>query len=111
MQCILLFSLSCISARRRRSRGMQPYMGTGWAANMGPWGKPGDQRPAPQYQYQQPPPPQYTSGPYYGGYANNQAPGETSQQQTGIELQQPQHAYRGDGVYEPPSGPPPQKTI
>lgn len=108
---------------------MQPFMGTGWAANVGPRGKPGDQQPPPQYQ-QYPAPPQYTPGGgyyqpdpnqqqqqqqyfpqnNYNNYNQAQGQGPTSPQQTGIELQQPPNAYRGESVYAPPPGPPPQKT-
>ncbi|KAI1913281.1 hypothetical protein LOZ53_001078 [Ophidiomyces ophidiicola] len=113
---LIFFLFACVSARRRRNRGMQPFMGTGWAANLG---KPGQQAPPPpQYQYQYPPPPQYTpageAGGYYGYNNNNMngppPAGATSNQQTGIELQQPPNAYRGETVYGPPAGPPPPKT-
>lgn len=88
--------------------GYTPYRGTGWAAGSTPPGH------APAAYYQQPqrennyqpsyannndqtaPPPAYgQSQSYYGGARND------------VELQQPQTAY--NGVYAPPSGPPPNK--
>ncbi|ORY04272.1 chitin synthesis regulation, congo red resistance, RCR protein, partial [Clohesyomyces aquaticus] len=108
----LLFVLcSCITARRRRKAGRNPFYGTGWAARPG---QPGAQ---PYYnnQYAQPnqPAPPYTPQPqssYYGanqGYYQQQPYG----QQQGVELQPPQaaHPRGGDDVYSPPSGPPPGK--
>ncbi|EEP76219.1 predicted protein [Uncinocarpus reesii 1704] len=114
---LLFFLFACISARRRRRRGMRPFMGTGWVANMAPYGKPGTHPPPPQYQHY-PPPPQYTpaGGPYYPGPGYNANPppnqGQTSHQQTGVELQPPQNAYRGESVYgPPPDAPGQQKTV
>jgi Chitin synthesis regulation, resistance to Congo red len=118
-----LFS-SCLSARRRRKRGLTPFYGTGWAANTPAGHGPAQYNPQYPNQQQQP---QYgqesqqqnqgwgQQGGYYnqnqtqGGYGANQ--GYYGGQQTGAtELQQPPNAYRGgDQVYEPPSGPPPAK--
>lgn len=112
---------SCITARRRRKRGMTPFRGTGWAAG-GP--------PPPGHG-----PAQYTGAqPYYGNQYNNQPAGQPvyapppnqnsygntganqsyfGGQQNGVELQQPNNAYQpqrgGDQVFSPPSGPPPGK--
>lgn len=116
---LLLFCLcSCISARRRRRTGRNPFWGTGWAG-----GRTAPGHGAPQYSanpyYQQPysqqygsSPPQYTpsNGGYYG--ANQGYYG----QQNGVELQnqpaspQPAYTRAGDQVYEPPAGPPPAKN-
>jgi hypothetical protein len=98
---------SCLTARRRRKAGRQPFYGTGWAA------RPGNNTAQPYYNnnnnYNQPAPP-YSSEPqganqgYYGGGANHYG-----QQQNGVELQQPQPAYGGQNTYQPPPGPPPGK--
>ncbi|KAK4984899.1 hypothetical protein LTR50_006305 [Elasticomyces elasticus] len=115
----IFFLFSCLTARRRRRRGLEPFRGTGWAAG----GTPAGHAPAtytnaqPYYQnqttqQQQPyynnsnnPPPTYQPGgganqSYYGG------------QQNGVELQQPQNAYmrEAEGAYAPPSEPPPGKV-
>ncbi|OAL44966.1 hypothetical protein IQ07DRAFT_648730 [Pyrenochaeta sp. DS3sAY3a] len=106
----LLFVLcSCITARRRRKAGRQPFYGTGWAA------RPGQNNAQPYYnnnynnQHAQPAPP-YSAAPanqgYYGGGANQGYYG----QQNGVELQSPQPAYGGQGGYAPPVGPPPAKN-
>jgi hypothetical protein len=108
----ILISLSrCLTARRRRKAGRQPFYGTGWAARPGQ----GGQNAQPYYnnQHNQAAPP-YSAPPYsaqpqqtpYGG-ANQGYYG----QQQGVELQQPQPTYGrgGDDVYAPPSGPPPGK--
>ena len=112
----LLFS--CITARRRRRQGMNPYRGTGWAAGRTPPGH----APA-QYTGAQPyyannnatAPPVY-SPPVNQGYYNQAPSGGANQgyfggQQQGVELQQPEHAYAraGEQVYQAPPGPPPQK--
>lgn len=99
-------SYSCLSARRRRRRGIQPFYGTGWASrNHGPVAYTGAQNAQPYYannQGQQPyynnsnnPPPAYSPPPNNNYYGNN----------GGIELQQPQAAY--NGAYAPPKDPPP----
>lgn len=95
------------NARRRRRQGLRPYYGTAWLS--GP--PPPDNQQGYYYNYQ--PPPQYTPNPppagYYGGGTTNQ--GYFGGQQTGIELQTPQNAYRpGEQVYSPPPGPPPAKS-
>jgi len=113
---LVFFLFACLSARRRRQRGLQPYRGTGWF--------PGQHGPAtynPNFQSNQPyynnvesnAPPTYT--PQAGGYYGQQNQGYFGGQQTGIqpgvELQQPSNAYRGgDNVYEPPEGPPHKKA-
>ena len=107
----LLFVLcSCITARRRRKAGRQPFYGTGWAARPGntnnaqPYYNNNYNQPAPPYSAQ----PQPNQG-YYGG-ANQGYYG--GQQQSGVELQSPQPTYSGQGgqnVYQPPPGPPPGK--
>ncbi|MCJ1445594.1 MAG: hypothetical protein MMC23_006099 [Stictis urceolatum] len=122
----LIFLLfSCITARRRRRLGNQPFYGTGWAA--GGHGQPQYTNQQPYYgnqqypsqpsaQYNQgwnQPPPQYgaqgTTGEHYGGYPKPDIPG----QENGVELQQPNQAYQpqrgGESVYNPPAGPPPGK--
>ncbi|KAK3207766.1 hypothetical protein GRF29_96g314062 [Pseudopithomyces chartarum] len=109
----LLFVLcSCLTARRRRKAGRQPFYGTGWAARPGY----GNAQPHYNNNYSQPPP-QYSAQPqpgqsYYGanqGYYNNN--GQNPYGQTnGVELQQPQAAHaRGQDEYAPPPGPPPGK--
>jgi hypothetical protein len=54
------------------------------------------------------PPPQYSANPQNYGYFGAQG---SHPQQTGIEMQPPQHAY-GVGLreYDPPTGPPPAKV-
>lgn len=114
-------TISCLSARRRRKRGLKPFYGTGWVGNT-PAGH-GAATYNPQYQNQQQQP-QYGNetqqAPAYGQneglYGQNQANPGSNQgyyggQQTGAtELQQPPNAYRGDDqVYSPPAGPPPGK--
>lgn len=103
---------SCITARRRRKAGRQPFYGTGWAA------RPGNNNAQPyygnnnnatnNYGAQQPAPP-YTApnsnAGYYGGGQNQGYYG----QQNGVELQSPQPTYGGNGQYAPPPGPPPGK--
>ncbi|KAF2436097.1 hypothetical protein EJ08DRAFT_667479 [Tothia fuscella] len=97
---LTFFFCSCVTARRRRRAGQSPYYGTGWAAR----NTHTNTQPYYNNQYAPPPPvysPNVPNGhqQYYG-------------QQSGIELQQPQHTYapgRSD-VYEPPVGPPPTKA-
>ncbi|KAF2495301.1 hypothetical protein BU16DRAFT_386108 [Lophium mytilinum] len=111
----LLFILcSCLTARRRRRAGRQPFYGTGWAGGRVPPGhNPATYNAQPYYSNNnnQPAPP-YTAAQtenYYGNGANQGYYG----QQNGVELQSPQPAhtpYRGeDSVYTPPAGPPPNK--
>jgi len=112
---IVIFMLfACISARRRRKMGHQPFRGTGWAVGHTPAGHNAptyNNNAQPYYANTQPaynnsnnpaPPPAYNSAganqSYYG-------------QQNGTELQQPQQAYggyrSGETAFEPPKGPPP----
>lgn len=126
---------SCISNRRRRTRGLTPRYGTGWMMPGGQYNAGGQQQPQygggwfghnkfnnnQQPQYQQPPPPQYTPA---QGEVPNQYTGQTFNSNEGyygqhnthnndIPLQQPTSSYYprgGDNVYEPPAGPPPAKS-
>ncbi|KAF1963451.1 hypothetical protein CC80DRAFT_486835 [Byssothecium circinans] len=115
---LLLFVLcSCITARRRRKAGRQPFYGTGWAA------RPGQYNAQPYYNDQQnytQPPPQYSAQPgnngYYGqiqGYYGNAPPygAPPYGQQNGVELQPPPatHNRGGEAEFQPPPGPPPGK--
>ncbi|MCJ1406079.1 hypothetical protein MMC19_000144 [Ptychographa xylographoides] len=122
---------SCITARRRRKQGVQPYRFTGWAG-----GNHGTPQYNPNYneqsnynppvqpygnnQYNATPspmvnPPNYTppkEGNYYGnGAGGNQ--GYFGGQSNGIELQQPNNTYQpargGDNGYSAPEGPPPPR--
>jgi hypothetical protein len=124
----LIFLLfSCITARRRRRMGMQPFRGTGWAAQGGPfWAaqqqQQQQQQQQPHHQGWQQPPPMYgqqnQDGTYYGNQGEYKPyPG----QQNGVEVQQPSPAYvpppaaatttvGGDNIYAPPPGPPPTHT-
>tara|TARA_R110002003_G_scaffold63_15_gene5919 strand:+ start:31080 stop:31400 length:321 start_codon:yes stop_codon:yes gene_type:complete len=98
---------SCITARRRRKAGRQPFYGTGWASRPGQNGNTAqpyynnnyNAQPAPPYS----PQPQSNAG-YYGG----QNQGYYGGQQNGVELQSPQPTY-GGAQYQPPPGPPPTK--
>ncbi|KAL4922850.1 chitin synthesis regulation, resistance to congo red-domain-containing protein [Aspergillus aurantiobrunneus] len=92
---LAFLALSCFNARRRRSRGLRPYTGTAWMAPPPPYHPQTLQDPY----NQPPPPPQYTQSPGPHGYFGGQ--------QSGIELQQPPHAYAGGPVYPPQPGPPP----
>ncbi|MCJ1466290.1 hypothetical protein MMC07_004909 [Pseudocyphellaria aurata] len=113
----IFFAFACITARRRRRAGNVPFRGTGWAAGRTPAGHgPAQYTGAqPYYGNNQQPPPVYgapQNQPYYGnGNPSNQ--GYFGGQQSGVELQQPQGAYRppggGDSVYNPPAGAPPGK--
>ncbi|CZT14149.1 uncharacterized protein RCC_00122 [Ramularia collo-cygni] len=108
---IVLFMLfSCVTARRRRKMGHQPWRGTGWAVSSNP-----PAHNAPTYNN--------NAQPYYANYnnSNNPAPPPAYQpgganqgyygQQNGTELQQPQQTYggyrSGESAFEPPKGPPP----
>jgi len=109
---ILIFSCACLSARRRRHRGVQPFYGTAWAA----------------------PPPAYdvhnigTTGPQYGGHTgtgyntgqqyaahgHTSPPGYTPQSNTGYYGQQGGatggHEMGGVGAsggFDHPRSPPP----
>lgn len=111
---LIFFLFSCISSRRRRRMGYQPYRGTGWAMGRTPLGHAPatyNQQPyhagQPQqennyYQSSSNPPPAYgASQGYYGG-------------RNDVELQSPPAAYggynRGDNAYAAPPGPPPAKN-
>jgi hypothetical protein len=124
----LLFS--CVTARRRRRQGLQPYRLTGWAGGVPPshgqaqyvgnqggavpnnqgWGGPGQQA------YQSPPayggpPPAAGEGTFFPPNHVRPGQGYFGGQQSGIELQQPHNAYNpqrgGEPVYAAPEGPPP----
>ncbi|KAF2147153.1 uncharacterized protein K452DRAFT_217778, partial [Aplosporella prunicola CBS 121167] len=120
---LLVFILcSCLTARRRRRMGQQPYWGTGWAARNGH----GEAQFVGNQNYHPPPnAPGYNAQPYYNPQYSQPAPpytppanGYYGQQQTGFEMgtvpNQPPPAHTGperaaDDVYAPPPGPPPQK--
>lgn len=109
--CIVL--LGCRSARRRRSRGLQPMYGTGWMGgknNVMPHNNQGYYQNGNQQNYA-PPPPQYSAQqPQHTGNTYDSNNGYY-----GVNVQQPQNTYgnRGigtDNVYAPPPGPPPSKV-
>ncbi|PGH06947.1 hypothetical protein AJ79_06421 [Helicocarpus griseus UAMH5409] len=105
---IVFFAFACVSARRRRRQGLQPFHGTGWAAHHAFW-----QQQQHQQQYQQPypnaPPPQYSpAGGFYGPKPTYFGGHQNPPQEQGVEMQPPQNTYRaGEPVYQPPPGPPP----
>ncbi|KAM5351731.1 hypothetical protein ACJ41O_004454 [Fusarium nematophilum] len=127
--CIFLFILAlscCLTARRRRRRGVQPVYGTGWMAGGKPWGGQNNHQmhnygnTQPQgynqdYNQQQygygppPPPPAYgQQQPQYTGTTFNSNDGYYGQgQYSGV--QPPQGTYQRDDPYTPPAGPPPGK--
>ncbi|TKA68393.1 hypothetical protein B0A55_08931 [Friedmanniomyces simplex] len=112
----VFFLFSCLTARRRRKMGYQPYHGTGWALGRTPPGhapatynaRPQQEQPttaAPYYNnnsnspYNANPPAYGAANDYYGG--NND-----------VEMQPPQPVYgannnRKADQYAPPVGPPP----
>ncbi|KAK0252735.1 hypothetical protein LTR29_002680 [Friedmanniomyces endolithicus] len=110
---LIFFLFSCLTARRRRKMGYQPYRGTGWALGRAPPGhgqatydaRPQQEQTAmPHYNnnsnspYNANPPAYGAAGDYYGG--NN------------VEMQPPQPVYganqaRKADQYAPPMGPPP----
>jgi hypothetical protein len=98
---------SCLTARRRRKAGRQPFYGTGWAArptNAQPYyANQQNAQPAPPYSAA---PNTYNNGGGYYGNNNGGANSDYYNQQSGVELQQPQPTYGG---YAPPPGPPPAK--
>ncbi|KAK4697818.1 hypothetical protein P7C71_g332, partial [Lecanoromycetidae sp. Uapishka_2] len=112
---------SCITARRRRRQGQNPWRGTGWAGGRTPAGHGPAQytgQPAPAYGNNNgaAAPPVYSPQPTQGGYYNQgyNSGGANQgyfggQQQQGVELQQPENVYARDGDYAPPAGPPPGK--
>jgi hypothetical protein len=108
---------SCITARRRRKAGRQPFYGTGWAARPGANGT--TNTAAPYYNnnnggYNSAPAPPYDASQTTSnaGYYNNNTGGANAGyygQQNGVELQQPSATYGGQNAYQPPPGPPPGK--
>ncbi|KAK6361426.1 hypothetical protein TWF730_005155 [Orbilia blumenaviensis] len=75
---VVLLLCACLSARRRRSRGLSPFYGTAWAA-------------PPAYDVHSIPQNNHNTGPQYGGY-------------TYASTQQPQYNPAGSPpVYSPPS--------
>jgi len=118
---LLFLTCSCITARRRRRQGLNPYRGTGWATGAPPPGHApaqytGNPDVQPYGYGNQPSAPPYSpaANPGYNynqqqGYGNNQ--GYFGGQQTGVELQQPEGAYArgGENVYAAPPGAPPGK--
>ncbi|KAA6413170.1 MAG: hypothetical protein FRX48_02914 [Lasallia pustulata] len=115
----LFFLFACITARRRRRAGMNPYRGTGWAAGRTPPGHaPATYAGAPPQQYNSgyttgPAPPPVYSPPAGQSYYGNGSQGYFGGQQNAYELQQPTSSYQpqsgGDPVYSAPTGPPPGK--
>ncbi|KAI4259603.1 MAG: hypothetical protein LQ352_000671 [Teloschistes flavicans] len=114
----IFFAFACVTARRRRRQGMTPYRGTGWAGGRTPAGHAPAQYTGNQPSYGGPPvgQPAYSPPPQNQGYYGNSGLNQGyygGQQQSGVELQQPDHSYQpqrgGDQVYNPPSGPPPGK--
>ncbi|KAK4946606.1 hypothetical protein LTR10_014458 [Elasticomyces elasticus] len=98
----------CLTARRRRKAGRQPYYGTGWVGRT-PWGH-GQATYNPNYQTQQQPSyqPQTENVNQGGYYGQNQ--GYFGGRQTDVEMQPPSNTYQGgENVYQPPPGPPPAK--
>jgi len=127
---VFFLAFSCLSARRRKRQGLQPYRMTGWAHQ--------GQTNNTQSQYQPPVQPYGNNNPnYYNNNSNNAAgtpnnapptyeppkegnyygngganQGYFGGQQSGIELQQPNNSYQPRGaenVYSAPDGPPPAK--
>jgi len=117
---LFFFLISCLSARRRKRVGQQPYYGTGWVGRT-PFGH-GQATYHPQVETQAPPQEVYGNGnnqaynspPAYGqqgaaaSYYGNTNQGYFGGRQTDTEMQPPQAAYGGNSKYEPPSGPPPK---
>lgn len=107
---LLFLIFSCITARRRRRTGAQPYRFTRWAGGAPPGHGQAMYSGGPQQgnqNYNNNPP---TYGQSQGGYQGaNQ--GYYGGQQNGVELQQPVNSYprEGENVYAPPGGPPPVK--
>ncbi|KAF1848253.1 uncharacterized protein K460DRAFT_403548 [Cucurbitaria berberidis CBS 394.84] len=107
---LLFVVCSCLTARRRRKAGRQPFYGTGWAARPGQ-GTNAQPYYNNNYNTQQPAPPySATTAPTSNqGYYNNGANQGYYGQQNGVELQSPQPTYGGNAQYAPPPGPPPGK--
>lgn len=121
---LLFLIFSCITARRRRHLGQNPYRGTGWAAGRTPASHAPAQytgQPAPYYGNNNAAPPYSppANQTYYNEGYNNQGYGGGANQsyfggqQQGVELQQPENAYArgGENVYAPPAGEPPSKKV
>jgi len=106
---LLFLFCSCLTARRRRRAGRQPFYGTGWAAGRTPPGhNPATYNAQPYYNQAAPP---YTPAPNNNPYSGQNYYG----QQNGVELQSPQPAHTpyardSEAVYTPPPGPPPTKA-
>jgi len=114
---LFFFLISCLSARRRKRTGQQPYYGTGWVGRT-PFGH-GQATYNPNVQPQQEvygnaDNQQHNSPPAYGqqgaasSYYGNQNQGYFGGQQTGTELQAPKPVYGNNNTYQPPAGPPPK---
>ncbi|MCJ1248800.1 hypothetical protein MMC30_006020 [Trapelia coarctata] len=133
---LLFLAFSCITARRRRAAGRNPYPMTAWAGRPPPYNHnqhPQQQNFGNQYGNQQYPqqganaPPVYSPpgnknyyAPNNGSPAPNTYPANNGSnqgyfggQQSGIELQAPGNSYQptrdGQPVYAAPEGPPPGK--
>jgi hypothetical protein len=115
---LLFFLISCLSARRRRKAGLNPYRGTGWLAGKPPPGHgPAVWTGGQQGAYQQPasnPAPPYSQQPndsYQTTGHTGSNTGYYAPQNGGFELQSPPNTYQpqqgGEPVYAPPPGPPP----
>ncbi|KAF2134456.1 hypothetical protein P153DRAFT_391797 [Dothidotthia symphoricarpi CBS 119687] len=104
---MLFFICSCLTARKRRKAGHQPYYGTGWAARPPAYGE--TQGTQPYYNNNNNT--QGNAAPPYSATTSNQGY-YGNQPQSNVELQQPQQTYGGAGqnMYAPPPGPPPGKT-
>ncbi|KAK3672216.1 hypothetical protein LTR78_007969 [Recurvomyces mirabilis] len=103
---LIFFLFSCITARRRRRLGHQPFRGTAWAAGRTPPGHAPAQyngNAQPYYNNSNAPPPAYgAASSYYGPQTGND-----------VELQQPQPVYGSNAHkdnYAPPAGPPPGRS-
>jgi len=109
---LIFFLFSCITARRRRKLGYQPYRGTAWTLGRTPQGH------APATYNQQQPYGQQQQQPYYGNSTNappaynqptNGAAGDYYGQRS--DVQQPGATYQGYNTgaaqYQPPAGKPP----
>lgn len=113
------FLCSCLSQRRRRKAGRQPFYGTGWTQNL-PFGggnsygnnyqnKPSYQAPPPQYGQEN----NYNQHEgFYGQNTGGQNQSYFGGRQTELEMQPPQNVYgaRDQSGFAPPPGPPPSKV-
>jgi len=109
---VFFLACSCMTARRRRSRGLNPYYGTGWAN----WGPP----PAYDFNRQQQQP---QTGPQYGGQTTGYGQYAPPNEPPPPIPQHPQNSYYGrdepavggfemsnygqTGPYQPPNSLPP----